>query len=77
MARARKTNLAVGVILLVVGGVLLVTRFVPMESAPAWLLGLGAGLALIGIVGASYGALVGGISSTSNLPVRAASQNGR
>jgi hypothetical protein len=61
MARARKSNLAVGVILVAVGGVLLVTRFVPMESAPAWLLGLGAGLALIGIVGASYGALVGGM----------------
>jgi hypothetical protein len=61
MARARKSNLALGVILVAVGGVLLVTRFVPMESAPAWLLGLGAGLALIGIVGASYGSLVGGM----------------
>ncbi len=61
MARARKSNLALGVILLVVGGVLLVTRFVPMESAPAWLLGLGAGLALIGILATSYGALVAGM----------------
>jgi hypothetical protein len=61
MARARKSNLALGVILLAVGGVLLVTRFVPMESAPAWLLGIGVGLALIGIVSRSYGALVGGM----------------
>jgi hypothetical protein len=61
MAPARKPNLALGVILVAVGGVLLVTRFVPMESAPAWLLGLGVGLALIGIVGRSYGALVAGM----------------
>jgi hypothetical protein len=61
MARARKSNLAFGVILVVVGGVLLVTRFVPMETAPAWLLGLGVGLALIAIVNASYGSLVAGM----------------
>lgn len=61
MARARKSNLAFGVILVVVGGVLLVTRFVPMETAPAWLLGLGVGLALIAIVNASYAALVAGM----------------
>jgi hypothetical protein len=61
MARTRKSNLAFGVILLVVGGVLLVTRFVPVETAPAWLLGLGVGLALIAIVNASYGALVAGM----------------
>jgi len=61
MARTQKSNLAFGVILLVVGGVLLVTRFVPMETAPAWLLGLGVGLALIAIVNGSYGALVAGM----------------
>ena len=61
MARTRKSNLAVGVILVVVGGVLLVTRFVPMDTAPAWLLGLGVGLALIAIVSVSYGALVAGM----------------
>ena len=61
MARTRKSNLAFGVILLVVGGVLLVTRFVPMETAPVWLLGLGVGLALIAIVNGSYGALVAGM----------------
>lgn len=61
MARTRKSNLAFGVILLVVGGVLLVTRFVPMETAPTWLLGLGVGLALIAIVNGSYAALVAGM----------------
>jgi hypothetical protein len=61
MARTRKSNLVFGVILVVVGGVLLLTRFVPVETAPAWLLGLGVGLALIAIVNASYGALVAGM----------------
>jgi len=58
MARARRSNLGFGVMLVVVGGVLLLTRFALMATAPAWLLGLGAGLALIAIVGSSYGALV-------------------
>jgi LiaI-LiaF-like transmembrane region len=61
MARTHRSNLAFGVMLLVVGGVLLVTRFLPIETAPAWLLGLGVGLALIAIVNASYGALVAGM----------------
>lgn len=61
MARARKSNLGFGVILVVVGAVLLVTRFALMQTAPAWLLGLGVGLALIAIVTPAYGALVGGM----------------
>ena len=61
MARARKSNLGFGIMLVVVGGVLLLTRFALVETAPAWLLGLGVGLALIAVVGASYGALVGGM----------------
>ena len=61
MARARKSNLGFGVILVVVGAVLLVTRFALVETAPAWLLGLGVGLALIAIVTPAYGALVGGM----------------
>ena len=61
MARARKSNLGFGVILVVVGAVLLATRFALLETAPAWLLGLGVGLALIAIVTPAYGALVGGM----------------
>jgi len=61
MARARRSNLGFGVMLVVVGGVLMVTRFALMDTAPAWLLGLGVGLALLAIVGSSYGALVGGM----------------
>ncbi len=61
MARVRRSNLTLGIVLLVVGGVLLATRFVAIESAPAWLLGLGAGLALIGIVTSSYGGVVAGL----------------
>lgn len=61
MARAHKSNLAFGVMLLVVGGVLLATRFALIETAPAWLLGLGVGLALIAIVNGAYGALVAGM----------------
>ena len=61
MARTRTSNLAAGVILVVVGGVLLVTRFALMDTAPAWLLGLGVGMALIAIVSSSYRALVGGM----------------
>ncbi len=61
MARARRTNLGFGIMLVVVGGVLLLTRFALVDTAPAWLLGLGVGLALVAIVGSSYGALVGGM----------------
>lgn len=61
MAHARRSNLGFGVMLVVVGGVLMVTRFALMDTAPAWLLGLGVGLALIAIVGSSYGSLVGGM----------------
>ncbi len=61
MARARRTSLGFGVMLVVVGGVLLLTRFALVDTAPAWLLGVGAGLALIAIVSSSYGALVGGM----------------
>jgi hypothetical protein len=61
MARTRKSNLTLGLILLVAGAILLVTRFIPIETAPAWLLGIGAALALIAVISASYGALVGGM----------------
>jgi hypothetical protein len=61
MARTRKSNLTAGLILVVIGGILLVTRFALLATAPAWLLGLGVGLALIAIVTRAYGALVGGM----------------
>ncbi len=61
MARTRRSGLAFGIMLVVVGGVLLLTRFALVETAPAWLLGVGVGLALIAIASASYGALVGGM----------------
>lgn len=61
MARRSRSNLTAGVILVVIGGVLLATRFALIATAPAWLLGLGIGLAVIAIVGSSYRALVGGM----------------
>ncbi len=61
MAGARKGNLALGTALLVVGAVLLVTRFGTVETAPAWLLGIGVGLALIAILVRAYAPLVGGM----------------
>ena len=61
MARTRKPNLVLGMIMLVVGAVLLASRFGAVETAPAWLLGIGIGLALIAILGNSYAALVGGM----------------
>jgi hypothetical protein len=61
MARSRRPSLVLGIGLLVVGGVLLATRLGTVETAPAWLLGVGAGLALIGILRRSYPALVGGM----------------
>jgi hypothetical protein len=61
MTRTRKPNLTVGIMLLVVGGVLLATRFVAIQAAPTWLLGIGVGLCLIAILGRSYASLVGGM----------------
>jgi len=61
MASKAKPNLVLGILMLVVGGALLATRFGALDTAPAWLLGLGVGLALIAILGRSYAALVGGM----------------
>jgi hypothetical protein len=61
MAKSRKANLAFGTGLLVVGAVLLATRLGTVETAPAWLLGIGVGLALIAILSRSYAPLVGGM----------------
>ena len=64
MARSRSPrsrNLSFGIMLLAVGAILLATRFVAIESAPAWLLGLGAALALIAILQRAYAPLVAGM----------------
>jgi hypothetical protein len=61
MARTNNRNLVLGVVLLAVGGILMATRLALLETTPAWLLGLGAALALIAIVTRGYGVLIGGM----------------
>ncbi len=61
MARSNPAQMTLGILLLAMGGVLLVTRFVALDAAPAWMLGLGFALALIAIVRRHYGSLVGGM----------------
>lgn len=61
MARAASKQITVGVVLIAVGGVLLATRLAPVQSAPAWLLGLGLAFSLIGIIQRAYGPLVAGM----------------
>ena len=61
MAAKRTSSMTAGVLLIAVGGVLLATRFIPVQTAPAWLLGLGLAFALIGIVQRAYGPLVAGM----------------
>jgi hypothetical protein len=61
MPLSRKPRVAVGVGVLALGVVLLATRFVPISSAPAWLLGLGLGLALLGLLQRSVAWLVAGL----------------
>ncbi|MFH1176728.1 MAG: DUF5668 domain-containing protein, partial [Acidobacteriota bacterium] len=61
MARTTSSQMGLGIMLLAVGGVLLVTRFVAIEAAPAWLLGLGAAFALLAILRRTMGALVAGM----------------
>jgi hypothetical protein len=61
MPLKRKPQVAVGVGVLALGAVLLATRFVPISSAPAWLLGLGLALALLGLVQRAFGWLVAGL----------------
>jgi len=61
MARSRTSQLSLGVILAAVGAVLLATRFAPIETAPAWLLGLGLAFALLAIFQRSFGWLIAGM----------------
>ena len=56
-----KPQIAIGIAVLALGVVLLATRFVPISSAPGWLLGLGLGLALLGLVQRSATWLVVGL----------------
>lgn len=50
MARRSAGQLVVGTGILAVGVVILAARFVLLEQAPAWLLGVGFALALLGVV---------------------------
>jgi hypothetical protein len=61
VTRSRSGQVTLGVILLTVGAVLLVTRFVPLQAAPLWLLGLGLAFALLGVFQRRYPALVAGM----------------
>jgi hypothetical protein len=61
MARKSSSQITLGILLLAVGGILLATRFVALDTAPVWMLGLGFALALIAIVRRHYPALVGGM----------------
>lgn len=61
MARQNAPQLTLGIALLAVGGVLLATHFFAIDTAPAWLFGIGLGLTLIAILRRAYGALVGGM----------------
>jgi hypothetical protein len=63
MPLKRQPQVAIGVAVLALGVVLLTTRFVPIRSAPAWLLGLGLGVTLLGLVQRSAAALVGGLAA--------------
>lgn len=59
--RSKGAQLTAGAIILTVGLVLLVTRFAPVATAPAWLIGLGLAAAFLAIAQRSYGALIAGM----------------
>jgi hypothetical protein len=61
MARTRSSHLFLGLVLLAVGGVLLATRFFPLDWTPALVLGLGLAFAIMAILQRSQGALVVGM----------------
>lgn len=61
MARSRSSQLSLGVVLAAVGAVLLATRFAPIETAPAWLLGLGLAFSLLAVFQRSFGWLLAGM----------------
>jgi hypothetical protein len=61
MAAKKAGPVTLGVLLIAIGAILLATRLAPIETAPAWLLGLGLAFALLAIFQRSYAALVAGM----------------
>jgi hypothetical protein len=61
MARSKSSQVTLGALLLAVGGILLATRFVAVDAAPAWMLGIGCALTVIAVMRRHYGALIGGM----------------
>lgn len=61
MARSANSHVTMGVVLMAAGAVLLAARFMALQAAPAWLLGIGLGLALLAIVRRTFPTLVAGL----------------
>lgn len=61
MARPANSRLTFGIVLIAAGAMLLATRFVALETTPAWLLGIGLGLALLAILRRTFSTLVAGM----------------
>ncbi|HNX49765.1 MAG TPA: DUF5668 domain-containing protein [Thermoanaerobaculaceae bacterium] len=61
MARTRSKHLFLALVLIAVGGVLLATRFFPLDWTPALVLGLGIAFAGMAILQRSQGTLVTGM----------------
>jgi hypothetical protein len=61
MARSSSSQITIGALLLVAGGILLATRFVAIDAAPAWMLGIGCALTLTAILRRHYPSLLGGM----------------
>jgi hypothetical protein len=61
MTLGKRPQVALGIAVLALGVVLLATRLASIASAPAWLLGVGLGMALLGLVQRSAAWLVAGL----------------
>jgi hypothetical protein len=61
MTLGKRPQVALGVAVLALGVVLLATRLASIASAPAWLLGLGLGVTLLGLVQRSAAWLIAGL----------------
>jgi len=62
MARSKSSQVTLGAVLLVAGGILLATRFVAIEAAPAWMLGVGCALTAAAVVRRHLATLAGGMA---------------